>query len=60
MRTLVIDTPDDVYYVDSESLHMVARWGKKWLAAAADNDARTYLISLDHVICIEEPEEGDE
>lgn len=61
MSWIVLNTSDsDTIFLDPESIHMVARWGRKWLAGVDDRGI-SCLVSLDHIASVEEkPEEEDE
>lgn len=54
MKLMEFNTSDsDTIYLDIETAHMVARWGKKWLAGVDDRGI-SYLISLDHIASVRE------
>lgn len=56
MSLLRIETVDDIYFVDSGSVHMVEKWDKKWLAGVSEDGDRIHFVSLDHVICVSDLE----
>ncbi len=56
---LVIYTTDGrVRYVDPDSVKLVGRWGRKWLAAVDSEDPVSSLIALDEVVAIEQDDGG--
>lgn len=59
---LILYTSDGrVRYVDPDSVKLVGRWGRKWLAAADSEGPTSCLISLDEVVAVEQDiETGEE
>lgn len=59
---LILYTSDGrVRYIDPDSVKLVGRWGRKWLAAADSEEPTSYLIALDEVVAVEQDiETGEE